>query len=56
MLLVWLSSLENANIFPLLLAIWLVDDSSAVSLRYVFTRVRMMSFGDFFKYFFCCSS
>ena len=37
-------SLVNANIFPLLSALWLVDDSSAVSLRCVLTRARMMSF------------
>ena len=28
----------NANIFPLLSALWLVGDSAAVSLRYVLTR------------------
>ena len=49
-------SLVNANIFSLLSALWLVDDSAAVSLRYVLTRDRMMSFGDFFSEFFCCSS
>ena len=37
-------SLVNANIFALHSALWLVDDSAAVSLRYVFTRDRMMSF------------
>ena len=36
-------SLVNANIFPLLSALWLVDDSTAVILRYVFTR-DLMSF------------
>ena len=49
-------SLVNANIFSLLSALWLVDDSAAVSLRYVLTRDRMMSLGDFFSEFFCCSS
>ena len=29
-------SLVNANIFPLLSALWLADDSATVSLRYVF--------------------
>ena len=38
------SSLVNANIFPLLSALWLVDDSAAVSLRYVLTRDRMTIF------------
>ena len=42
-------SLVNANIFPLLSALWLVDDSAAVSLRYVLTRDWMMSFGEFFS-------
>ena len=37
-------SLVNANIFPLLSALWLVDDSAAVSLRYVLTRDRMTIF------------
>ena len=44
-----LSSLVNANIFPLLSPLWLVDDSAAVVLRHVRTRDRMMSFGDFFR-------
>ena len=44
MLLVWLSSFVNANIFPLLSALWLVDDRAAVSLRYVLTRDRMTIF------------
>ena len=44
MLLVWLSSFMNANIFPLLSALWLVDDRAAVSLRYVLTRDRMTIF------------
>ena len=39
--------LVNANIFPLLSALWLADDSAAVSLRYVLTRDQMMSFGIF---------
>ena len=55
MLLVWLSSLVNVNIFPLFSAPWLVDDSDAVSLRYVLTRDLMMSFG-IFRVVFCCSS
>ena len=42
-----LSRVVNANIFPLLSALWLVDDSAAVSLRYVLTRDRMMSFRKF---------
>ena len=33
--------------FPLLSALWLVDDSAAVVLRYVLTRDRMMSFLNF---------
>ena len=37
-------SLVNADIFPLLPALWLVGDSAAVSLRYVLTCDRMMSF------------
>ena len=37
-------SLVNANIFPLLSALWLLDDSAAVSLCYVLTRDRMMKF------------
>ena len=37
-------SLVNANIFPLLSALWLVDDSAAVSLRYVLTRDQMTIF------------
>ena len=37
-------NLVNANIFPLISALWLVDDSAAVSLRYVLTPDRMMSF------------
>ena len=35
--------------FPLLSALWLVGDSVAVSLRCVWTRDRMMSFGEFFR-------
>ena len=46
----------NANIFSLLSALSLVDDSAAVSLRYVLTRDRMMFLGEFFTEFFCCSS
>ena len=42
-------SLANACIYPLLSALWLVDDSAAVSLRYVLTRDRMMSFWEFFS-------
>ena len=34
----------NAYIFSLLSALWLVDDSTAVVLRYVLTRDKMMSF------------
>ena len=41
-------SLVNA-IFPLLSALWLVDDSAVVSLRCVLTRDRMMSFCEFFS-------
>ena len=37
-------SLVNANTLPLLSAFWLVDDSTAVYLRYVLTCDRMMSF------------
>ena len=37
--------LVNANTFPLLF--WLVDDSAAVSLRYVLTRDRMIRLGNF---------
>ena len=33
--------------FPLLSALWLVDDSAAVSLRFVLTRDLMMSFVKF---------
>ena len=33
------SSVIKANIFPLLPALWLVDDSAAVSLRYALTHV-----------------
>ena len=44
-----LSSLVNANIFPLLSALWLVDDSAAVGLRHVWTRDRMMSFFENFQ-------
>ena len=44
-------SLVNANIFSLLSALWLVDDSAAVSLRYVLTRDRMMSFWELFSEF-----
>ena len=41
-------SLVNAHIFPLLSALWLVDDSAAVSLRYVLARDQMVSFlGNF---------
>ena len=43
-LLVCHQDLVNANIFSLLSALWLVDDSTAVVLRYVLTRDRMMSF------------
>ena len=32
--------------FPLLSALWLVDDSAAVRLRYELTRDRMMSFSN----------
>ena len=39
-----LSCLVDANIFPLLSALWLVDDSTAVVLRFVLTRDRMMSY------------
>ena len=35
--------------FTLLSALWLVDDSAPVSLRYVLTSDRMMSFGEFFQ-------
>ena len=44
MLLVCQMSLVNANTFPVLSVLWLVDDSAVVSLRYVLTRDRMMSF------------
>ena len=37
----------NANIFHVLSALWLVDGSAAVVLRHVWTRDRMMSFGEF---------
>ena len=44
-----LTSLVNANIFPLLSALWLVDDSAAVVLRHVWTRDRMLSFCELFR-------
>ena len=39
----------SANIFPLLSALWLAEDSATVSFRYVLTRDRMMSFGKIFS-------
>ena len=42
-------SLVNANMFPLLSALWLVDDSAAVSLRFVLTREWTMSFCELFS-------
>ena len=39
----------SLNIFPLLSAPWLVDDSAVVSLRYELTRDGMLSSGDFFQ-------
>ena len=38
-----------ANIFPLLSALWLADDSATVSFRYVLTHDQMMCFGDCFQ-------
>ena len=40
----------------LLSALWLVDDSAAVSLRFVLTRDRMTTFLCFSVSSFCCSS
>ena len=37
------------TLFPLLSALWLVDDSAAVGLRHEWTRDRMMSFLFFFQ-------
>ena len=42
-------SLVNANIFSLLSALWLLDDSAADSLRHVLTRDQMMSFEELFS-------